>query len=102
MRLRHAMGWGKKVRRSGAQSEILRRSWRNEKLSCVNIFIYLSSEVWLLDSAVRTRHKTSTDAGLLLLVACFRVTGYWLQHNNGSCVGSQGNIGHNIANNPTL
>ena len=84
------MGRGKKVRRSAAQSEILRRSWRNEKLDFVDIFIYLSSEVWLLDSAVRTRHKTSPDAGLLLLVACFRVTGYWLQHNNGSCVGSRG------------
>ena len=61
------MGRGKKIRRSGAQSEILRRSWRNEKLDFVDIFIYLSSEVWLLDSAVRTRHKTSPDPGCCFL-----------------------------------
>ena len=92
------MGRSKKVRRSAAQIEILRRSWRNEKLNFVDIFIYLSSEVWGRDSAVRTRLKTSPGPG-----CCFLSPVSVSLAAAGSNIttvlvsGHEDNIGHNMA-----
>ena len=91
------MGRGKKVRRSAAQIEILRRSWRNEKLNFVDIFIYLSSEVWGRDSAVRTRLKTSPDPGCCFLSPVSVSVAAGSNITTVLVSGHEDNIGHNMA-----
>ena len=91
------MGRGKKVRRSAAQIEILRRSWRNEKLNFVDIFIYLSSEVWRLDSAVRTRLKTSPGPGCCFLSPVSVSLAAGSNITTVLVSGHEDNIGHNMA-----